>query len=163
MLDDAGIGWRIVVVSSCFSGGYIEPLKDERTLVITASQSDRISFGCGDRSDATFFGEAFFQRGLATADSFETAFEIARKRVDEREKTEGYTPASNPQIWVGKAMTEKLKTLRTRGQQGTTARLKSRKTWKGDFKGGPRATLRNARCSIVDCVRAGRAGVRAGA
>jgi hypothetical protein len=161
MLDDAGIGWRIVVVSSCFSGGYIEPLKDDRTLVITASQSDRISFGCGDRSDATFFGEAFFQRGLATADSFETAFEIARKRVDEREKTEGYTPASNPQIWVGKAMTEKLKTLRTRGQQGTTARLKSRKTWKGDFKGGPHATLRNARCSIVDCVRAGRAGVRA--
>jgi hypothetical protein len=163
MLDDAGIGWRIVVVSSCFSGGYIEPLKDERTLVITASQSDRISFGCGDRSDATFFGEAFFQHGLATADSFEAAFDMARKRVDEREKAAGYTPASNPQIWVGNAMTEKLKTLRTRGQQGTTARLKSRKTWKGDFKGGIHAALRNARCSIIDCAGGRRAGARSGA
>jgi hypothetical protein len=123
ILDDAGIGWRIIVVSACFSGGYIEPLKDERTLVITAAQADRISFGCGDRSDATFFGEAFFQRGLATADSFESAFEIARKRVDEREKAEGYSPASNPQLWVGDAMKTKLKSLRSRGQPGgVTAR-----------------------------------------
>jgi hypothetical protein len=123
ILDDAGIGWRIIVVSACFSGGYIEPLKDERTLVITAAQADRISFGCGDRSDATFFGEAFFQRGLATADSFEAAFEIARKRVDEREKAEGYSPASNPQLWVGDAMKTKLKSLRSRGQPGgVTAR-----------------------------------------
>ena len=90
MLDDAGINWRIVVVSSCFSGGYIDPLKDDRTLVITASQSDRVSFGCGDRSEATFFGEAFFQqRGSRRADSFESAFEIAKKRVDERGKSEG--------------------------------------------------------------------------
>jgi hypothetical protein len=124
MLDDAGIHWRIVVVSSCFSGGYIDPLKDDRTLVITASQSDRISFGCGDRSEATFFGEAFFQQGLATADSFESAFEIAKKRVDEREKSDGYTPPSNPQIWMGDAMAAKLKALRVRGQPGgVTARF----------------------------------------
>ena len=118
MLDDAGIRWRIVVVSACFSGGYIEPLKDSQTLVITAAQSDRISFGCGDRSDATFFGEAFFQRGLAGADSFEAAFATAQKRVDEREKAEGYAPASNPQIWIGEAMAGKLKSLRSRGASG---------------------------------------------
>jgi peptidase C13-like protein len=124
MLDDAGIHWRIVVVSSCFSGGYIDPLKDDRTLVIAASQSDRISFGCGDRSEATFFGEAFFQQGLATADSFESAFEIAKKRVDEREKSEGYTPPSNPQIWMGDAMAGKLRSLRVHGQPGgVTARF----------------------------------------
>ena len=127
MLDDAGIGWRIIVVSACFSGGYIEPLKDERTLVITAAQSDRISFGCGNRSDATFFGEAFFQRGLATADSFDAAFDLAKKRVAERERAGDYSPPSNPQMWVGDAMSEKLKTLRTRGQFGTTTALKSPK------------------------------------
>jgi Peptidase C13 family len=124
MLDDAGINWRIVVVSSCFSGGYIDPLKDDRTLVITASQSDRVSFGCGDRSEATFFGEAFFQQGLATADSFESAFEIAKKRVDEREKAKDYAPSSNPQIWMGDSMATKLKSLRVRGQPGgVTARF----------------------------------------
>jgi len=123
MLDDAKIGWRVIIVSACFSGGYIEPLKDDRTLVITASQSDRISFGCSDRSDATFFGEALFQRGLATTDSFDTAFEIAKKRVDEREREAGYSPPSNPQMWVGDAMAEKMKSLRSRGQPGgVTAR-----------------------------------------
>jgi len=120
-----------------FSGGYIEPLKDDRTLVITASRSDRISFGCGDRSDATFFGEAFFQRGLATADSFEAAFDIARKRVDEREKGSDYSPPSSPQLWVGGAMTEKLKTLRAHAQRGTTTGLKSRKS---PERGFPRRT-----------------------
>jgi len=137
MLDDAGIQWRIIVVSACFSGGYIEPLKDDRTLVITASRSDRISFGCGDRSDATFFGEAFFQRGLATADSFEAAFDIARKRVDEREKGSDYSPPSSPQLWIGGAMTEKLKTLRAHAQTGTTTGLKSRKS---PERGFPRRT-----------------------
>jgi hypothetical protein len=123
MLDDAGIGWRIVVVSACFSGGYIEPLMDDRTIVITAARPDRISFGCGDRSDATFFGEAFFQKGLATTDSFEAAFDVAKKRVDERERAQGYTPPSEPQVWIGPAMAEKLKTLRKRGQSGgVTAR-----------------------------------------
>ena len=133
MLDDAGIQWRIIVVSACFSGGYIEPLKDERTLVITASQQDRISFGCGDRSDATFFGEAFFQRGLATADSFQTAFEIAKKRVAEREQASNYSPPSNPQMYLGSEIAEKLKSLRTQGQAGTRTALKSRKSPRDGF------------------------------
>jgi len=124
MLDDAGIVWRIVVVSACFSGGYIEPLMDDKTIVITAARSDRISFGCGNRSEATFFGEAFFQKGLATADSFDAAFAIARDRVAERERAQGYSPPSEPQVRVGPAMAEKLKTLRKKGQSGgVTARV----------------------------------------
>jgi len=121
MLDDAGIKWRIVVVSACYSGGYIEPLKDDQTIVITAARPDRISFGCGDRSDATFFGEAFFQKGMATTDTITGAFDVAQKRVGERERSEGYAPPSEPQVWVGPQMAEKLKTLRTKGQSGVTA------------------------------------------
>jgi hypothetical protein len=105
-------------VSACFSGGYIEPLKDPQTLVVTASRKDRISFGCGDRSDATFFGEAFFQHGLATADSFDAAFAAARERVAERERTAGYAPPADPQIWAGERMAEKLESLRSRGRTG---------------------------------------------
>jgi len=118
MLDDAGIKWRIVVVSSCYSGGYIEPLKDDQTIVITAARRDRISFGCDDRSDATFFGEAFFQKGMAAADTIPGAFEVAQKRVGERERSQGYTPPAEPQVWVGPQMDEKLKTLRKKGQTG---------------------------------------------
>ena len=47
LFDDAGIKWRIIVVGACYSGGFIEPLKDDRTLIITASRADRTSFGCG--------------------------------------------------------------------------------------------------------------------
>lgn len=122
LLDDAGIKWRIIVVSACYSGGFIGPLQDDHSLVVTASQTDRISFGCGDRSDSTFFGEAFFQQGLAKADSIEAAFEMAKVRVDQRERGAGYTPPSNPQIFIGDAMAEKIKTLRQRGASGTTAR-----------------------------------------
>src|SRR5690606_36942963 len=46
-LDESGIRWRIVVVSACYSGGYIEALADPYTLVLTAARPDRTSFGCG--------------------------------------------------------------------------------------------------------------------
>ncbi len=126
LLDDAGIKWRIIVVSACYSGGYIAPLKNEHTLIITASQSERVSFGCGDRSDATFFGEAFFQQGLARDDTFEAAFATAQARVDAREKGAGYTPPSNPQIDLGSAMAGKL-TSRGRRGGGAGATVRAHK------------------------------------
>ena len=129
MLDDAGIKWRIIVVSACYSGGFIEPLKDDHTLVITAvARRPRSSFGCGDRSDATFFGEAFFQQGMATADSIPGAFDVAQKRVGEREHSQGYSPPSKPQVWVGPQMDEKLKTLRTKGQTGGVSASRTAET-----------------------------------
>ena len=115
MLDDAGIKWRIVVVSSCYSGAYIDALGDDQTLVMTASQADRAAFGCGQRSEATDFGQALFAEALAASDSLVAAFEIARKRVAEREIAAGHTPPSNPQMSVGDAMAGKLKELERGG------------------------------------------------
>jgi hypothetical protein len=111
LLDAAGIKWRIVVISACYSGGFIEALKDDYTLVLTASDTDRASFGCGNESDSTYFGEALFQHGLAHADSILEAFDAAKARVGEREKSAGLKPPSNPQIYVGPAMAEKIKEL----------------------------------------------------
>jgi len=122
LLDASGIKWRIIVVSACYSGGFIDALKDDYTLVLTASQADRASFGCGNRSDATFFGEALFQRGLAQSESLLEGFETARARVAEREKAEGFKPPSNPQSFVGPAMVEKLKEL----DRGNAARRNGR-------------------------------------
>jgi hypothetical protein len=122
LLDDAGIKWRIVVVSACYSGNFTEALKDDNTLVLTASEINRASFGCGHRSDATFFGDALFQHGLAQADSLVAAFEAARARVAEREKAGAFAPPSNPQIFVGPAMAEKLKEL----DRGNAARRTGR-------------------------------------
>ena len=86
LLDDAGIKWRIVVVSACYSGGFIEALQDDHTLVITASRADRRRSAAAIASDATYFGEALFQKGMAHADSLAAAFEVAKMRVAERER-----------------------------------------------------------------------------
>jgi len=120
LLDDAGIKWRIIVVSACYSGGFVAPLRDDYTLIVTDAQADRASFGCGDRSPPTVFGESYFQ-ALGKGDSFATAFDAARAHVIERERDAGYSPPSNPQISVGAAMADKLKTLRRRGAGGATA------------------------------------------
>jgi len=108
MLQDAGIKWRVIVVSACYSGGFIEPLRDDNTIVITASSADRASFGCEAGRDFTYFGEAYFRDALARTRSFTRAFELAKGLVSEREAKEKLEP-SLPQMWLGAAIAERLK------------------------------------------------------
>ncbi|MGQ0546297.1 MAG: C13 family peptidase [Betaproteobacteria bacterium] len=86
LLKESGIRWKVVLVSACYSGGFIDPLKDERTLVITAARRDRRSFGCADENDFTYFGRAFFKEALPGAQSFGEAFARAATLVEEWEK-----------------------------------------------------------------------------
>jgi hypothetical protein len=106
MLDRAGIKWRVVAVSACYSGGFIEPLREPGTLVVTASDAQHQSFGCGTESDFTYFGRAYTEALRATY-SFTDAFERARVRIAAREQAESLTP-SNPQIFVGDEVGRKL-------------------------------------------------------
>jgi len=108
MLHDSGIKWRVVVVSACYSGGFIEPLRDDNSIIITAAAADRSSFGCEAGRDFTYFGQAYFRDALAKTRSFTEAFEIARKLVTEQEAAEGLTP-SLPQMWVGRAIGDIVK------------------------------------------------------
>jgi hypothetical protein len=107
LLDESGIKNRVVVVSACYSGGFVDPLKDENTLVISASAPDKKSFGCSDRAEWTYFGKAYFDEALRKTYSFIEAFETAKATIAEREKTEGYTP-SDPQIELGEAIKPRL-------------------------------------------------------
>ena len=110
MLDDAGIRHRVVVVSSCYSGGFVEALKSDDTLVITASAADRNSFGCSNEADFTYFGKAYFDEALRTTDSFIEAFNIAVPTIAAREKKEDFEP-SNPQMFVGSHIAATLEAL----------------------------------------------------
>lgn len=69
---------KIVVISACYSGGFIPDLKDERTLIITASRADRVSFGCSEEADFTYFGDALFARALVETDDLQHAFNEAK-------------------------------------------------------------------------------------
>ena len=106
-LQGAGIKWRVIVVSACYSGAYIEPLRDANSIVITASAEDRTSFGCETGRDFTYFGEAYFRDALARTRSFTQAFELAKAAVAKREAAEKLTP-SLPQMWVGRALAAHL-------------------------------------------------------
>jgi len=113
MLADSGIKWKVIVISACFSGGYIEPLKDDNTLIITAADAFHSSFGCDYESEYTWFSEAFYDEALRDTFSFAEAFEAAKETVDDRERAEGYPP-SNPQMFAGAAMKKKLAALERR-------------------------------------------------
>jgi hypothetical protein len=116
-LDEAGIGWRMIVISACHSGSFVDTLRDERTVIVTAAATDRQSFGCADDRELTYFGEALFRDALSDGEDLLTAFAKARDIVETREKAEELTP-SLPQIDVGSRMKERLETL-----QGHRGRL----------------------------------------
>ena len=100
MLAESRIRWKVVVVSACYSGGFIAPLKSDTTMVITAARADRTSFGCEDENDFTYFGRAFFKEALPASGSFFEAFSKARVLVGEWEKKDKTPEAerSLPQI-----------------------------------------------------------------
>ncbi len=100
MLNDSGIKNRVILVSACYSGGFIHDLSDRNTLVMSASREDRSSHGCQQGADWTFFGKAYFDEALRHTRSFEKAFDEARASVAVREKQENVTP-SEPQIAIG--------------------------------------------------------------
>jgi hypothetical protein len=113
LLDDAGIQNRVVVVSACYSGGFVDALKDPHTLVITAAAADRSSFGCSNEADFTWFGRAYFDEALRKTRSFTEAFALAAPVIAQRERQEGFDP-SEPQIAEGAAIAAPLAVLRRR-------------------------------------------------
>ena len=102
-LDASGIRWRVIVVSACYSGSFIDELASPTTVVITASAADKPSFGCTNTAEMTYFGQAFFAESLRENTSFESAFKDASIRVTERESAMGFEP-SEPQMVIGSLM-----------------------------------------------------------
>ena len=109
LLKESGIRWKVVVVSACYSGGFIEPLRDDSTLIITAARHDRSSFGCADENDFTTFGRAFFKEALPASRSFQDAFAKADALLAEWEKKEQpKEERSLPQIYSTPAIDQQL-------------------------------------------------------
>jgi hypothetical protein len=109
-LHESGIKWRVIIISACYAGGFIERLRDPQTVVIAAAAADRTSFGCSNDRDLTYFGEAFYRDALPNARSLRDAFDTAKAAIAERESRE-HMEASNPQAYFGKGMAEKLVAL----------------------------------------------------
>ena len=106
-LRESGIQWRVIVISACYAGAFIDSLRDPRTIVIAASAANRTSFGCSNDRDMTYFGEAFYRDALPTARSLHDAFDTAKAAITARELREHVTP-SDPQAYFGSKIEAKL-------------------------------------------------------
>ncbi|MEY2882560.1 MAG: hypothetical protein RL490_284, partial [Pseudomonadota bacterium] len=102
-LDAAGFKRRIIILSACFAGSWIDRLASPTTIIVAAAAADRTSFGCDDSRQYTVFGEAMLGELATPGLSLATAFERARQRIAATEKAEGAEP-SLPEARVGEAM-----------------------------------------------------------
>jgi hypothetical protein len=116
LLDASGIRNRVVVVSACYSGGFIDALRDDHTLVLTAAAADRQSFGCAHENDFTYFGKAYFDQALRRELDFTAAFALAEQAIAQREAAERLLP-SQPQMAMGTALGPVLERLTQRLQR----------------------------------------------
>ena len=110
-LRDSGIRWRVIIISACYAGGFIDALKDPRTIIITAAAADRTSFGCSNDADLTYFGEAFYRDALPEARSLRDAFDKAKAAIAMRERRER-VDASRPQAYFGSELEAKLAAMK---------------------------------------------------
>ena len=107
ILDKHHFKWKVLVINSCYSGGFVPPLRGPGTMVLTAARSDRSSFGCGSESDITYFGHAWLEDALNHTDNFAEAFKRASGEIATWEKQDQLTP-SEPQIDIGRGIEQQL-------------------------------------------------------
>lgn len=113
-LTQSKVRYKVVIISACYSGGFIDDLEDPNTLIITAAKADRKSFGCGDDSEMTYFGDAFFEQALPQARGFIEAFDLAKSIVAERESKDfPDSERSEPQISIGENVRKQLLAWKT--------------------------------------------------
>ncbi|GAA0714748.1 C13 family peptidase [Dokdonella soli] len=104
---EPGIRWKVLVVNACYSGGFVDALRDDSTMVITSARADRTSFGCGADSDITWFGKAFLVEALNKTTSLREAFDLAKRAVGSWEAA-GKNEPSEPQIASSHSIEAKL-------------------------------------------------------
>ena len=112
MLEELPIKWKVIVVSACYSGGFIPELANDSTMIITSSSADNVSFGCEDNNEFTYFGEAFIKHSLPHALSFVDAFDHAKSLIRTKELEQDYEH-SEPQIYKPKGIVNHLKRWRS--------------------------------------------------
>ena len=107
VLDRSGIRHRVLVISGCYTGGFIPPLATIDTMILTAANAQRESYGCGNDSEITEYSRALYLKALPRTRSLREAAGIAVQLIHEDERA---TKAkhSYPQIRSGYAIEERL-------------------------------------------------------
>jgi hypothetical protein len=91
-----------LILSACHSGSFLPEIAGPSRIVLTASASDRNSFGCNFHSSKTFFVEALTAAPDYSTISLNQLFEQAKRGITTKESAQKLTP-SLPQKSVGAA------------------------------------------------------------
>ncbi|MFO0673306.1 MAG: C13 family peptidase [Polyangiaceae bacterium] len=99
-LDEAAIRHRVLIVAGCQTGVFVDALRNDDTLLLTAAAPDRFSYGCANGRAFTDFGRTLVEDALPRSVGFEAAF---RAVIDEtaRRESKAHQKPSLPQLWVG--------------------------------------------------------------
>ena len=108
LLDHTGVRHRVLVISGCYTGGFIPELAADETMILTAANSERQSYGCGNDSLITEYSRALYLKALQQTRSLREAAGIAVQLVHEDERA-GKLEHSYPQIRSGAAIEERLR------------------------------------------------------
>jgi hypothetical protein len=91
----------VVVISSCYSGVFVNALARPNRMIITAARRDRTSFGCGGTNRYPYF-DACFLAAMNGAKDFRTVAVNADRCVARLERQTRMSPPSDPQIFIGR-------------------------------------------------------------
>lgn len=108
VLDQTGVRHRVLVISGCYTGGFIPPLATVDTMILTAANAQRQSYGCGNDSEITEYSRALYLHALRQTRSLREAAGIAVQRIHEYERAAKLVH-SYPQIRAGFAIEERLR------------------------------------------------------
>lgn len=105
LLDNAGIRFRVVVVSTCAAGAWLDALQDDNTAVLVASPGDAHPDGCEGGDAASPFAKVLFEHALRNADTLPAALTAAAAELG---------PVAS-RLSIGPAIAEHLTRLRRGG------------------------------------------------
>ncbi|HEY5712878.1 MAG TPA: C13 family peptidase [Allosphingosinicella sp.] len=113
MLDQLGLSNRLIIIGACYSGIFVPRLQSATSAIVTASSSERTSFGCAAENDWTFFGDAMINHALRGPRPLGAAFAEASSLIMVWE-AQVRTMPSQPQIFLGAGTARWLGTLEQR-------------------------------------------------
>ena len=97
-----GTAPTVVMVSACYSGQFIQPLRADNRIIMTAASATRPSFGCSEAQEYTFWDGCVIDH-FARSTTWENLYDHVKQCIAAKEQQLGY-PASQPQAYFGKNM-----------------------------------------------------------
>lgn len=122
LIDGLGINRRMLLVSACFSGVFVPPLRTQASVIVTAASDTRTSFGCAAANDWTYFGDALINTALRKNQPFDKAVSESLILINSWESERGLT-SSQPQVFVGEKASEWLAVIEKRVPAVATAKV----------------------------------------